>query len=126
VGEREILLVLPQTFMNLSGESVRRLMNFYRLEQKTALLVVFDDLDLPFGHYKLTTALPRGHNGVLSVTKNLAGASFLGLRLGIDDRAGERLVPSEDYVLQPFPEQQKQVLWEQVFPAALEEVATWL
>jgi PTH1 family peptidyl-tRNA hydrolase len=112
--------------MNLSGESVARLLNFYKLDPMTALLVVFDDLDLPFGHYKLTTSLPRGHNGILSLKKQLSLSNFLVLRLGIDDRAGKRLAPPEDYVLQTFPQEQKKILVEQIFPTALKEVRKWL
>ena len=98
-GEK-ILLVKPQTFVNCSGESVRELMREFRVSAQ-ALVVVYDDLDLPFGRIRIR---PRGsaggHRGVLSIMESLAGAPFYRVRVGIG-RPPE-VVDSADYVLEPF------------------------
>ena len=67
LGKTEGLLLLPQTFMNLSGESVGAVLNFYRLQAEKDLVVIYDDLDLEFGRFKIGRQAPHGHNGIISV-----------------------------------------------------------
>jgi PTH1 family peptidyl-tRNA hydrolase len=124
---QKVMLVLPQTYMNMSGRSVGALVRFYRLEVGQDLLVVFDDLDLVLGKYKLTRSLPHVHGGIKSVRDSLGGGGFMSLRLGTDERAGLRVVSGADYVLENFSKEASEKLCEQVFPAALGEVVErWL
>jgi len=110
IGDHRVLLVKPQTFMNLSGQSVRQVIDFY---QKTAedLIVVHDDLDLPFGTVRIKVGGgDGGHKGVRSLMDHLGNAAFTRVRLGIgkppfrDD--------TEYYVLQPFPKADLEALAE--------------
>lgn len=82
-GADKIYFLKPQTFMNLSGESVQPLMTFFKIEVQN-ILVVHDELDLPFGTiaYKNGGGL-AGHNGLKSITAHLGTQEFKRLRLGI-------------------------------------------
>jgi PTH1 family peptidyl-tRNA hydrolase len=97
---RPVMLVKPQTYMNLSGQAVQSLARFYRvpLEQ---LLIAHDDLDLPLGTLRLRPGGgPGGQKGVASTIERLGTAGFARLRIGIGRPPG-RMDPA-DYVLQDF------------------------
>jgi len=101
IAEHRVLLVKPQTFMNLSGISIRQVLDFY---QKTAndLLVVHDDLDLSFGTVRVKVGGgDGGHKGIRSLIEHLGDANFTRVRLGIGKPPFKEDV--EHYVLQPFP-----------------------
>jgi len=95
-----IVLAKPQSFMNRSGEVVIELLAEYR-GTADDLVVVYDDLDLPFGRIRIR---PRGsaggHRGILSIQEHLAGAPFCRVRVGIG-RPPEG-VDAVDYVLEPI------------------------
>lgn len=99
LAERAVILAKPQTFMNLSGEAVGALAGFYRIPPR-AVLVVYDELDIPFGVIRLREkGGAGGHNGMRSVIQHL-GNDFPRLRLGIGRPPG-RMDPAA-YVLQDF------------------------
>jgi PTH1 family peptidyl-tRNA hydrolase len=96
-----LILAKPQTYMNLSGQSVQGLLRFYRIPLDS-MLVAYDDLDLPFGTLRLRPGGgPGGQNGVASIIQQLRTQEFPRLRIGID-RPPRRMDPA-DYVLQDFP-----------------------
>ncbi|HEY6874460.1 MAG TPA: aminoacyl-tRNA hydrolase [Geobacteraceae bacterium] len=97
-GER-LLLLKPQTFMNLSGRSVNPALHFHRLSLRD-LIVVHDDLDIPFGRVKLKEGGGHaGHNGLRSLMQELGSGQFTRVRVGI----GRPLHgDAADYVLSPF------------------------
>jgi PTH1 family peptidyl-tRNA hydrolase len=100
-NERKLILAKPQTYMNLSGQSVQGLLRFYKLPLDH-LLVAHDDLDLPFGTIRLRPGGgPGGQKGVASIIQQLGTQDFSRLRLGIDHPPG-RMDPA-DYVLHDFP-----------------------
>jgi PTH1 family peptidyl-tRNA hydrolase len=97
----DLVLLKPETFMNLSGESVQEALHFYKLDPKTDLIVIHDDLDLPVGTLRLTGgAGPGGHNGVKSIIEKLGLKEFARVRVGIGHPVDR--TPVEDYVLQKF------------------------
>jgi peptidyl-tRNA hydrolase, PTH1 family len=102
-GER-LLLLKPQTFMNLSGRSVAAAMNFHDIAIED-LIVIHDDLDIPFGRVKLKDEGGHaGHNGLRSLLQELGSGCFVRVRIGIgrplhDDAA--------DYVLSSFSSDEK-------------------
>ena len=101
-GERAIVLK-PMTFMNRSGFAVRAAMSFFKLEP-TELLVVHDELDLPFGDYRLKLGGgDAGHNGVGSVIEQLGTDAFARLRFGIGRPPPEFTGSGADFVLEGFP-----------------------
>jgi PTH1 family peptidyl-tRNA hydrolase len=100
-NERKLILAKPQTYMNLSGQSVQGLLRFYKLPLDH-LLVAHDDLDLPFGTIRLRPGGgPGGQKGVGSIIQQLGTQDFPRLRMGIDHPPG-RMDPA-DYVLHEFP-----------------------
>ncbi len=101
LGEHRIVLVKPQTFMNKSGEAIGQLARFYKIEP-AQVLVIYDELDLPFGTLRLRErGSAGGHNGMKSVIRHL-GPEFPRLRLGIGRPPGR--MPPSAYVLQDFKE----------------------
>ena len=111
IGNERVLLVKPQTFMNLSGQSIRQAADFY---QKTPeeIIVVHDDLDLPFGTVRIKVGGgDGGHKGIRSLMDHLGGA-FTRVRLGIGKPSFKD--DTEHYVLQPFPKADLEALAETV------------
>jgi peptidyl-tRNA hydrolase, PTH1 family len=101
---QNVLLAKPQTFMNLSGNSVGKLMGFFKIAVED-VLVVHDDLDLPFGAIRLKAGGGQGgHKGLISVYDALGGSEFQRVRLGIG-RPVQRFAV-ERYVLEPFTERE--------------------
>ena len=99
--ERKLILAKPQTFMNLSGQSVQGLAHFYKIPL-TNMMVLSDDLDLPFGTIRIrASGGPGGQRGMASIIEQLGTQDFPRLRLGIGRPPG-RMQPA-DYVLQDFP-----------------------
>ena len=98
--DRKLILAKPQTYMNLSGQSVQGLVHFYKVPL-TNLMVLSDDLDIPFGTIRIRAAGgPGGQRGMSSVIERLGTKEFPRLRIGIGRPPG-RMDPS-DYVLQNF------------------------
>jgi peptidyl-tRNA hydrolase, PTH1 family len=95
-----VLLAMPQTYMNLSGNAARRLLAYFKMDISN-LIVIHDDLDLPFGKLRLKTGGgDAGHKGLKSITTCLGSADFMRIRMGIG-KPSDR-TPVEDYVLQRF------------------------
>lgn len=94
-----IILLKPQTFMNLSGRSVAEAARFHKIDLDD-LIVVHDDLDIPFGRIKMKSGGGNGgHNGLKSITSSLGSGGFIRLRIGIGRPVRGDAV---DYVLSPF------------------------
>lgn len=99
VAGQQVLLAKPQTYMNRSGDSIGPLVNYYRIPLEN-VLVIYDELDLPFGVLRLRAeGGSGGHNGMKSIINHL-GQGFPRMRLGIGRPPG-RMEPA-DYVLQDF------------------------
>lgn len=106
-GEK-IVLAKPQTYMNRSGFAVRALLQEFH-GTPDDLVVVYDDLDLPFGRIRIRAkGSAGGHRGMASIMENLPGATFARVRVGIG-RPPEGVDPT-DYVLQPFDAEQMEKL----------------
>ncbi len=112
----KLLLAKPQTYMNLSGQSIQGLAHFYKLPLEQ-LLVAHDDLDLPFGILRLRPGGgPGGQKGVASAIERLGTQDFARLRMGIGRPPG-RMDPA-DYVLQDFSREEMRSLLEVLGRAA--------
>jgi peptidyl-tRNA hydrolase, PTH1 family len=108
VGVGDIMLAKPQTYMNLSGTSLKPLMEKHAISPGE-LILVYDELDLPWGQVRIRpNGRPRGHNGVASVVQNLGTEEFTRVRLGV--HPGHPLKKGKDYLLSPFSRQQKKEL----------------
>jgi PTH1 family peptidyl-tRNA hydrolase len=122
-GGKKVLLCEPQTFMNLSGETVGALAKFYQLPLKQILTVV-DDADLPLGEIRLrASGSSGGHHGLESIEQHLATREFARLRIGIGRKDGAREIT--DFVLGKFDANENAVLGK-VLERASKQVETWL
>lgn len=106
VGGHSVMLVKPQTFMNLSGRAVSRLFNYY-MEDPEDLVVVYDEIDLDLGRLRIRrNGSPGTHNGMKSIVRDLATNEFPRLRFGV---RGETYSKSRDlagYVLERFTDEE--------------------
>ena len=110
------VLLKPQTFMNLSGKSVMQVLQFYKLPL-SQLIVVHDELDLPFGTVRLKQGGGHGgHNGLRSITEQLGKGEFLRLRIGIGRPPHGDTV---NYVLGNIPPDQMEI-FPRIFDGGLE------
>jgi peptidyl-tRNA hydrolase, PTH1 family len=108
--ERKLILAKPQTYMNLSGQSIQGLAHFYKVSTEN-ILVAYDDLDLPFGTIRLRPGGGAGgQKGIASAIEKLGTKDVARLRLGIGRPPG-RMDPSY-YVLQDFSRDEKKILSE--------------
>ena len=125
--DRKLILAKPQTYMNLSGQSVQGLIHFYRLTL-TNVLIAHDDLDIPFGTIRLRPGGgPGGQRGMASTIEQLGTKDFPRLRIGIGRPPG-KMDPSA-YVLQDFSRDEIKALSEildRAADAALEFVVNGL
>ena len=84
VGGEQVVLMKPQTYMNLSGEAVGKAVRYYHLDPDRDILVIYDDLDLPAGKIRLREkGSAGGHNGIKSIIAHLHTDSFCRIRVGI-------------------------------------------
>ncbi len=120
---RKVLLCEPQTFMNLSGETVGALKDFYQLPLKQ-ILVAVDDADLPFGEIRLRkSGSSGGHHGLESIEQHLSSREFARLRIGIGRKDGSREITN--YVLGKFDSSESELL-KKILERAADQVETWL
>lgn len=123
VGGEEVVFLLPQTFMNRSGEAVREARDFYRVEEES-LMVVHDDIDLPLGRVKGDRdAGAAGHRGVDSIIEVLGTKKFHRVRLGVGRPANKEEV--ESFVLSPFEKVEETTVRTMVIEAT-EVLKQWL
>jgi PTH1 family peptidyl-tRNA hydrolase len=120
LGESRVIVIKPTTLMNLSGESVQAIVNFYKIPSGN-IVVVHDELDVEFGQIRSRVGgSSAGHNGIKSVTKLLGDENYGRLRVGIGPKKPKQM-DSADFVLQAFSAAQKKQL-----PALLKESTAML
>ncbi len=123
LDNERILLVKPQSYMNRSGEAVTSLFRYLPVSGED-LVVIHDDLDLPFGRIRIRTkGSAGGHRGILSILQALGNESFFRIRIGIGRPPGG--VDPTGFVLSPFTEEE-QPLVEQVVSRAAQSVQSLL
>ncbi|MCI9374297.1 MAG: aminoacyl-tRNA hydrolase [Lachnospiraceae bacterium] len=117
LGSEKVLLVKPQTFMNLSGESIREIIDYYKIEEKTELIVISDDISLAPGALRIRKkGSAGGHNGLKNIILHLGHDEFQRIRLGVGEKpAGYDLA---DYVLGHFNEDDRALIAKSVEQAA--------
>lgn len=115
-GSESLMFVKPQTFMNLSGEGIQPLIQFFKVELQD-LLVIYDDLDLPTGKIRLREKGGHGgHNGIRSIIQHTSSKEFKKLRIGIGRPIDA--MPVVNYVLQPFAGTDQSLVEEAIHKAA--------
>ena len=117
IGGEQALIVKPQTFMNLSGVAVADLIEKHRIAAPGRLLVISDDLALPFGRLRLRReGSAGGHNGLKSIIEKIGSSQFPRVRFGI--APDHPLASTKDFVLAEFTRQERAALAEAVSHAA--------
>ena len=117
VGGRKVVLVKPQTYMNLSGESIRQVIDFYKVDEKSELIVIADDVSLEPGQIRIRKkGSAGGHNGLKNIILHLGHDEFCRVKMGVGEKpAGYDLA---DYVLGHFSDKEREIMDESITRAA--------
>ena len=122
IQQEKVIFVKPLTYMNLSGEAVRAVMDWYKISLED-VIIAYDDLDLPLGKIRWREkGSAGGHNGIKSIIQHLGTDQFKRVKIGIDRSP---TLPVVDYVLQNFPKQDWPVV-EETLKRASEGVFDWI
>lgn len=130
ITSNQLILAKPQTFMNKSGEAVSKLLSRFLLspttnnqQPTTNLIVVHDDLDIPFGKFHIQVGRgPLLHNGLESIENHIKTKEFTRVRIGVDGRTPERKIDGETYVLQDFTNEELFTLQSDLFSKILAQL----
>ena len=110
INNEKVILLKPQTYMNLSGEAISDVIRFYKLDPKTDLFVIYDDMDLPMGKLKIRKdGSPAGHNGIKSIIQHVGG-EFCRIKYGIGKARNKE--ETIGHVLGKFTEEERNILKE--------------
>lgn len=117
---QKVILLKPQTFMNLSGESIRAAVDFYKVDEKEELIVIYDDISLPPGQLRIRKkGSAGGHNGIKNIIAYLGHDTFMRIKVGVGEKpAGYDLA---DYVLGHFSKEDRAIM-DDAFKEAAEAV----
>lgn len=98
IGSNKVVLAKPQTFMNLSGESVRELVDFYKIDPEKELIVIYDDISLEPGKLRIRAkGSAGGHNGIKNIIAHLGSEKFPRIKVGVGEKPAR--MDLADYVL---------------------------
>ncbi len=108
IGEQKFILMKPQTYMNDSGEAVKEIKNFYKINP-SEIIVIYDDLDLDVGQIKIkNTGSSGGHNGISSIINNIGSNEFTRIRIGIGKPKEKSM--TNKYVLSKFSKDDQKII----------------
>lgn len=109
IGGEKVILAMPQTYMNLSGESVRQILDYYKIDEKENLIVISDDISLPPGKLRIRKkGSAGGHNGLKNIIAHLGHDEFMRVKMGVGEKpAGFNLA---DYVLGHYSTEERKVM----------------
>ena len=115
IAGQKVLLVKPQTYMNLSGESVRQAIDYYKIEPEE-LIVIYDDIDIPTGTFRIRKkGSPGTHNGMRNIFQHIQTNDFPRIRVGIGSGKKEDLI---NYVTGGIRKDEKSLLDEALIKSA--------
>lgn len=108
---QKVILAKPQTYMNLSGESVRSIVDFYKADPETEVLIIYDDVSLGVGQLRIRKkGSAGGHNGIKSIIAHLGTSNFPRIKVGVGEKpSGYDLA---DYVLGKFSKGEQEIMRE--------------
>ena len=111
IAGQKVLLVKPQTYMNLSGESIGELVSYYKVDEEQELLVIYDDVSLDVGQLRIRRkGSAGGHNGIKDIIRHLGTDVFLRIKIGVGEKPkGYDLA---DYVLGHFSREEREMMEE--------------
>ena len=112
----KVVLAKPQTFMNLSGESIREIIDYYKVDPQTELIVVCDDISLDLGQLRIRKkGSAGGHNGIKDIIRQLGTEKFLRIKVGVG--AKPKGWDLADYVLGRFSTEDRKIVDEAIAKA---------
>ncbi len=118
VAGQKAVLVKPLTYMNLSGESVRSVIDFYKVDEKSELIVISDDINLDMGQIRIRKrGSDGGHNGLKNIILHLGHDEFIRVRMGVGEKPPK--MDLADYVLCHYFEEEREIMNESARTAAL-------
>lgn len=121
INGHKVVLVKPQTYMNLSGESLRSVLEYYKADPESELLVLFDDISLDAGRIRIRKkGSAGGHNGIKNIIANLNTQDFARIKIGVGEKP--KGMDLADYVLGHFSKAEREAVDEAV-QNAVEAVA---
>ena len=107
INNEKVILLKPQSYINLSGEVIRKYIDFFKIDIND-IFVISDDLDLDFGTYKLkSSGSSGGHNGLKNIELHLATRDYKRLKIGISNNKN---IDTKDYVLSKFTNTDKEII----------------
>ena len=110
IAGQKVLLVKPQTYMNLSGESIQAILNFYKLDAESQLLVIYDDISLAPGRIRVRAkGSAGGHNGIKSIIQELGSQDFPRVKIGVGGKPNPEF-DLADWVLSGFTASEEKAL----------------
>ena len=113
IAGQKVVLAKPQTFMNLSGESVRELTDYYKADETTELIVISDDISLDVGQLRIRKkGSAGGHNGLKNIILHLGHDSFQRIKMGVGEKP--KNYDLADYVLGHFSKEERPIMDESV------------
>lgn len=116
IGGEKVILAMPMTYMNLSGESVRELKDYYKCDNED-IIVIYDDISLAIGRLRLRKkGSAGGHNGIKSIISHLGTEEFPRIKIGIGEKPAK--MDLADYVLGRFSKEEQPVIRESAALAA--------
>ena len=117
IAEKKVLLLKPQTYMNLSGESIGALADYYKIDEENELLVIYDDVSLDVGQLRIRRkGSAGGHNGIKNIIAHLGTDVFPRIKVGVGEKPkGYDLA---DYVLGHFSGEDREIMQESYRKAA--------
>jgi len=120
IAGQKVILAKPQTYMNLSGESVRSLIDYYKIDTETELLVIFDDISLDVGQIRIRKkGSAGGHNGIKNIIAHLDSNVFQRIKVGVGEKP--KHFDLADYVLGHFSKEEK-VMMEDGYKKSIEAI----
>ena len=120
IAGQKVILAKPQTYMNLSGESIRSLLDYYKVDEEHELLVIYDDISLGVGQLRIRAkGSAGGHNGIKNIIAHLGGQVFPRIKVGVGEKPPK--YDLADYVLGHFSKAEK-VLMDEGYDNAVRAV----
>ncbi|MGN1171657.1 MAG: aminoacyl-tRNA hydrolase, partial [Lachnospiraceae bacterium] len=109
IDGQKVILAKPQTFMNLSGESIRELIDYYKVDETSELIVIYDDISMDVGQLRIRKkGSAGGHNGIKNIIAHLGHDEFLRIKVGVGEKPkGYDLA---DYVLGHFTQDEQKIM----------------
>lgn len=125
INGEKVSLIKPTTYMNLSGEAIVELMNWYKIEPKD-IVVIYDDVDISLGDVRYREKGSAGtHNGMKNIIANIKTGEFARIRAGIENRNGVP-IPLADFVLQKFNKEELEKINKEILNVVEENVMKFL